>query len=367
MKITAFRLIALVIAVVFLFQVACAVPIKSPDGTIVQVKLLQTLTSGKAQEGSIVRYVVIRDVIVGGEVVIASGARATGKVTTSKGRGWFGKNGKLEFSIESVEAVDKSLVPLRASMEGGSGKSNATAVILGTLFLSVLMIFVNGRDITVKEGTEFPAYIDGNSIVEATGLQSPANLTTAVYTTDTVPNAMFTVLGRTPTEKAVIGEIRNEGPECATADVIILIKKDGKQVGAGHAVVPNVKAGQSSAFNAEVAGSIDGEITVLVTVKASAINLQQNINTTNISKKDKVEDIIILSKVISDKEITGKLLNTRKDKVDILLTAICKEGDKTVGTGSITLKAVAPDESKEYLININGKTSSDVTVEAKPI
>ncbi len=351
------RLLATITCLVFFFQVVLAVPVKVSDGTMVQVKLLQTLTSGKVNEGTIVRYVVIRDVIVGGQLVIEKGARATGKVTVSKHRGIFGQNGKLEFTIESAEAVDGSLVQLRADAEGGIWRSNVTGVILGALFLSVLMVFVNGRDITVKEGTEFPAYIDGNPLVEPSVIQSPV-------VTNLIPNAKFTVLGTTLTDKAVIGEIRNEGPDTASADIIILIKKDGKQVGAGHTVVADLKAGQTIAFNADVSGSTDGDISTQITLKASTI--PSPITIIPQPAPSQVENIAILSMVISDKEIIGKLLNNRKDKVDILVSATCKDGDKIVGTGSMLLKAVAPGETKDYLINIDGKTTSDVTVEAMP-
>ncbi len=135
-------------------------PATLKEGTAVLLKTVETMTSGKVPEGGTVRLKVARDVTgPGGVVVIEYGAMAEGRVTRSRGRGWFGKAGQLEFTIDSVEAVDGTQVPLRASQQS-AGKSNRGVVVASFLVLTVLAIFVHGQDITIPADTEITAYVD---------------------------------------------------------------------------------------------------------------------------------------------------------------------------------------------------------------
>ncbi|MHB9109689.1 MAG: hypothetical protein ACYDCO_21775 [Armatimonadota bacterium] len=55
---------------------------------------------------------------------------------------------------------------------------------------------------------------------EATAVEQPA-----------APNATFTLLDKTPTANAVIGKLRNDGPDAAIAEIIVVVEKDGKAAG----------------------------------------------------------------------------------------------------------------------------------------
>jgi TolB-like protein len=143
-------------------------PVKVADGTIVKLKLLKELRSGASQTGELVPYSVLTDVVgPNGEVLIAKGARGAGKVTRSKKRGMFGKAGKLEFTVDTVTAVDGTEIALRA-VEKAGGKSNTATVVASALVLTVLAVFIHGRDVVVPEGTEFPAYVEGDATVDPT-------------------------------------------------------------------------------------------------------------------------------------------------------------------------------------------------------
>jgi hypothetical protein len=142
------------------------------EGTPLLLRTTKEMVSGKVAKGSSVDYIVARDVL-GPEkrVLVEYGAHAYGKVTTSNKRGMFGKNGKLEFTVESVTAADGTNIPLRGS-EGKSGQNNTGAVVVTALFLSVLAVFVNGRDVTIPEGTEVAAYVDKDTIITTSTIRS---------------------------------------------------------------------------------------------------------------------------------------------------------------------------------------------------
>lgn len=131
--------------------------------------LLQTtekMVSGRVAEGSTVRYRVARDIVgPGGNILIAYGSFAQGRVTRSRPRGMFGKAGQLEFTVDTVGAVDGTAVPLRAQQEV-AGKGNKNEVIISTLLLSVLAVFVHGRDVEVRAGTEITAYVDHDTVIQ---------------------------------------------------------------------------------------------------------------------------------------------------------------------------------------------------------
>jgi len=346
-----FRFLALAVALLFFVQTLDAAPVKVADGTMVQVRLLETLTSGKAKENSIVNYAVTQDVVVDGQVVIAKGARATGKVLESRGRGMFGKNGVLEFSIDSVKAVDGTALQLRPNSQGGAGRSNVTGMILGAIFLTIFMVFVNGRDVTVKANTEFPAYIDGDFKVEVEPSEEVIEAT--------MPNATLTVIDKTSTENAVIGKIRNDGPDAACAEIVVIVEKDGKAVGVGKALTPTINATDEKLFSVDIKGSTDGTLVVQANVKPTGAILPT---------AAPVADVAILSKIITDKEVAGKIKNTSDKTLDITVSATCADNGKIVGTGSVKVKGVTPGDEKDYIISIKGKTATDVsvTVEAEP-
>ncbi len=130
------------------------------EGTPVMLQTTEKMVSGATTKGSAVRYKVIRDVVGSeGQVLIPYGASAYGKVITSTPRGMFGRAGKIEFNIESVQGAGETLIPLRASQDA-TGASNGGAVVMTTLFLSVLGVFINGRDAVIPEGTMITAFVD---------------------------------------------------------------------------------------------------------------------------------------------------------------------------------------------------------------
>ena len=141
-------------------------PLTLKEGAPVLLQTTEKMVSGRVAEGTTVRYRVERDIVgPNGTILIAYGSFAQGKVTRSRRRGAFGKAGQLEFTVETVEGVDGTIVPLRAQ-QAMAGKSHQGTVIATALLLSVFTVFIHGRDIEVPANTEFTAYVDHDTVIQ---------------------------------------------------------------------------------------------------------------------------------------------------------------------------------------------------------
>ena len=110
-----------------------------PAGTEVRVRLLRTLSSADGhEEGDAVDFAVLDDVVVGGTVLVASGAAARGRIRTEQ-RGRLFQRGELRFTLYQVEAVDGRTVALQSDQFGIRG--------------------ARGEDITLAQGTVYLARV----------------------------------------------------------------------------------------------------------------------------------------------------------------------------------------------------------------
>lgn len=131
------------------------------EQTQVKVKLVQALKSGRERKGEQVRLEVVDDVLgADRSVVIPKGTPVIGSVSRSNGRGMFGKPGKLEFTIDYIKVSEQQRVPLRSTANAARGRNNSAAAITTAVLLAPIAIFVKGREVTVKEGTEYLVYVD---------------------------------------------------------------------------------------------------------------------------------------------------------------------------------------------------------------
>jgi hypothetical protein len=144
-----------------------------PEGTPLEVESTFNVSSGEVEEGSAVSFTVVHPVKINGVTVIASGARATARVTKAKKGGSWGRAGTLAWAMQDVVAVDGSRVPLEftKSKRGDSkGGTVATAVIVtGVLFWPAAPFwgFKKGKDAKVPAGSRFDVTMHGSTTVQA--------------------------------------------------------------------------------------------------------------------------------------------------------------------------------------------------------
>lgn len=86
------------------------------DGTRIQVRLLTFISSEESKEGDPIEFVVTKDVVADGRVLIAGGTRVLGSVVKAKRARWgdsSNRHAKLAFVFTYTVASNGALVRLR--------------------------------------------------------------------------------------------------------------------------------------------------------------------------------------------------------------------------------------------------------------
>jgi hypothetical protein len=138
------------------------------DGTPVKLRLAQTISSADAKVGQEIPFEVVEEVKVDDVVVLPKGATAIGTVTEANSKKSMGRAGKLDMSISYARLSDQEKVALRAvkDAKGGGHVGAMTGAIVATSIVffpaAPLFLFVHGKDITIPQGTEITAFVEGD-------------------------------------------------------------------------------------------------------------------------------------------------------------------------------------------------------------
>jgi hypothetical protein len=152
------------------------------DGTPVKLRLSQTITSADAKVGQEIPFEVVEDVMVDNVVVLPKGATAIATVTEAEHKKSMGRAGKLNISISYARLADQEKVALRAvkDTKGGGHVGAMTGAIVATSIVffpaAPLFLFVHGKDITIPQGTEITAFVEGDMHLDMArfGVSQPA-------------------------------------------------------------------------------------------------------------------------------------------------------------------------------------------------
>jgi hypothetical protein len=136
------------------------------EGTEVRLKFAQSVSSKTAEEGDSVNLVLDEDLKVGDVTVAKAGAKSVASVTHSKRAGMMGKAGELSMRLEYVIVGDARMRLRGSKGKEGQGKEG-TAVVLTVLF-GPLGLIKHGKNVEIKEGTPFTAYVDQDFTVPTT-------------------------------------------------------------------------------------------------------------------------------------------------------------------------------------------------------
>ena len=149
------------------------------DGTIVRLRLTETISSANARVGQVVPFEVLDTVKVDGMTVIAKGSTVLATVTRARPKRTMGRGGKLEVNIDSVRLVDGEKAALRAVQN-----ANADDHVGGMAFAMVaswalfppaapFFLLMHGDEATIPDGTEIEAFINGDVPLDATKFPRP--------------------------------------------------------------------------------------------------------------------------------------------------------------------------------------------------
>ena len=156
------------------------------SGTPVQLQLAETISSAHVHKGDRLKFVVVKDVEVGGFTVIRAGAPAEGSVVAVKGKRPFGMGGDVTLKLDSVELTSVERIALEAHKEF-KGRSHTIRMAVGiavtaAFYLPAAPVFLltRGRDSTVLKGTEMTAYTKSTISVSVTNFPLAVENTSAL-------------------------------------------------------------------------------------------------------------------------------------------------------------------------------------------
>lgn len=208
-------------------------PSTIPEGTRVKVRLEQQLSSATAEEGQIVQFTVVDEVIVNDETVIKQGANASGTVVQAVAKRRMGRTGKLDFSIEKITVNDGASVPVRYTMtkkEGGNTSVSTGLITAGVAILfwpaAPFVLLRKGKDTTIQKGMVYEVFTDAAYTMRTKKAEAPA---TAVPTT--LPSPVTISASTTGAEIEVDGAFVGNTPSTILliqGDHALRVSKDGK-------------------------------------------------------------------------------------------------------------------------------------------
>ncbi|HKQ99548.1 MAG TPA: hypothetical protein VJT09_02675 [Pyrinomonadaceae bacterium] len=151
---------------------ADAVEMKVPDGTMVEIELMSNISSATAKEGDIVDFTVVNPVIVNGVTVVEKGAPAKARIAAVKKAGYWGKAGRIGWTMQDVLAADGSRVALRMEKKL-TGDSKGGTVATATIVTAVVFWpaapfwgFKKGKNAVFPAGKRFEAFVHGDVAVK---------------------------------------------------------------------------------------------------------------------------------------------------------------------------------------------------------
>ena len=178
------------------------------------MRLGQTISSADVKTGQQVPFEVTEDVVVQGVTVIAKGSPAIATVTEAHSKKSMGRGGKLDVNVDSTRLVNGQKVQLRAvrGAQGGGHVGAMTGAMVATAIVffpaAPLFLFIKGKDITIPQGTEVLAFVQGDTRIDMGGMGAPAGTSMASLTIDSpTPGVEIEIdgnfVGSTPSTVAV--------------------------------------------------------------------------------------------------------------------------------------------------------------------
>lgn len=178
-------------------------PLTIPDGTPIELRLVESVSSNHAHKGDRLNFIVVKDVDLDGYTLVPAGTIARGTITQVKGKRFAGVGAKISLRLDSVELPGGETLKLRASkvVKGGSRTKLMAGAMIATsiIFLPATPIFLltRGRESTVVKTTEIIAQVEGPASVRVAGLSRSTNTTSGLAEMmDYLPPRVFSGEGR---------------------------------------------------------------------------------------------------------------------------------------------------------------------------
>ncbi len=129
------------------------------DGVPVTIELAEDIPAN-ARAGAPLKFTVVNDVAVGGQVAISKGAQVAGQVAAEARKKVLVLETKMTFQLGQADAAGGQKVRVRATPSPGGAGSGRRAVDSGTYAGAK-----KPKDVAAVAGTQFVVYVDGSQTV----------------------------------------------------------------------------------------------------------------------------------------------------------------------------------------------------------
>ncbi len=129
-----------------------------PAGTIVLVELTQALSASTAKSGDHFTLRLAEPILIGGEVVVPTGATGVGEVIDAKPAGIGGRPGRLVLAARYLESGGLKLT-LQSFKLGGGGRDNSGLAVGATIVVGLVGALVPGGSVDYPVGARATAKI----------------------------------------------------------------------------------------------------------------------------------------------------------------------------------------------------------------
>jgi hypothetical protein len=143
---------------------SAATSVKVPEGTEVQLRLGERLSSATAAVGDTFEIVSDEEVTLPDGTILPAGYSGRGEVTIAEKNGMLGKSGQLGIRMNYLK-VGTVRVHLRAN-KSGEGKSGVTNTVVVTVLFGPLGLLVHGHSIVYPKGQPITAYVDQDTQID---------------------------------------------------------------------------------------------------------------------------------------------------------------------------------------------------------
>jgi hypothetical protein len=151
------------------------------QGTEIRLVTLTELNSKRNRVGERFDMEVQESVQLNGQTVIPAGTRAVGEITLRKGKGMWGKSGKLEFRPLYVKLGDRQ-IRISANSTRDKGKAGTAGVVAAVAFMPIAGFLVTGTSARIPAQTPVVAQLDEDVPVVFAVAPSPVVAVVAVPT-----------------------------------------------------------------------------------------------------------------------------------------------------------------------------------------
>lgn len=138
-----------------------------PEDVVLKVELTDEISSKKMHKGDPVPLILQENLIINDVIVVPAGTAVEGVVTEAKSSGRFGRSGKLEFSINSVKALNGVKIPLEYTIKKEAG-SDGGAVAVATAVSLLGGFFMKGKNVNFPAGSTFEARVTADTDLNVT-------------------------------------------------------------------------------------------------------------------------------------------------------------------------------------------------------